>query len=463
MKEIWRHRTLLIFIYIIKDVLLLNLLYFGTVKLMSATCNSSCIYLATVINLSYLLGATVIKPVKNFRKLTLTKIMEHSAYRLLISALIVTGCLFFAKSSGNISLMFVFVFYLSAYMLLVFAQWLTRATMLLAFAASGSITVTGAVILGAGTVGKKLFRELNDNIYSGIKILGFFDDDPAGKNDMSVLGTIEQAKEYIKKNRVEAVFCTLPLSERNTVLDFLDFAEQNVISFHIIPSITYCACPPAILDNIGDIPVLSIRRAPLSHTHNAFVKRAIDIAVSIIFLTTLFPLIYLILGILIKLSSSGPVFFIQERTGIKGRNFKCYKFRSMKCNDEAHTRQATAGDKRKTRIGSFMRHTNLDEVPQFINVLKGDMSLVGPRPHMLLHTEEYSRLIKKYMVRHFIKPGITGWAQVNGFRGETDRLEDMEGRIRKDIWYLENWSILLDFEIMMKTILVTIKGDRKAY
>jgi putative colanic acid biosynthesis UDP-glucose lipid carrier transferase len=135
----------------------------------------------------------------------------------------------------------------------------------------------------------------------------------------------------------------------------------------------------------------------------------------------------------------------------------------MKCNGEAHTRQATADDERKTRIGDFIRRTNLDELPQFINVLKGDMSLVGPRPHMLLHTEEYSQLINKYMVRHFIKPGITGWAQVNGFRGETHKLEEMEGRIKKDIWYIENWSVALDMEIMLRTVFVMIKGDKKAY
>jgi putative colanic acid biosynthesis UDP-glucose lipid carrier transferase len=135
----------------------------------------------------------------------------------------------------------------------------------------------------------------------------------------------------------------------------------------------------------------------------------------------------------------------------------------MKCNSEAHTRQATADDERKTRIGNFIRRTNLDELPQFINVLKGDMSIVGPRPHMLHHTHQYSQLISKYMVRHFIKPGITGWAQINGFRGETHRLEEMEGRIKKDIWYLENWSVALDIEIIIKTVFVMIGGDKKAY
>ena len=181
------------------------------------------------------------------------------------------------------------------------------------------------------------------------------------------------------------------------------------------------------------------------------------------FLISVFPIICLILGTIIKLSSSGSVFFVQKRTGKDGKTFKCYKFRSMRCNKDAHTRQATANDDRKTRIGDFLRKTNLDELPQFINVFKGDMSLVGPRPHMLLHTEEYSRIVDKYMVRHFIKPGITGWAQINGCRGETRDVSSMEERIKKDIWYIENWSLLLDVEIVVRTILLTLTGDKKAY
>jgi putative colanic acid biosynthesis UDP-glucose lipid carrier transferase len=207
----------------------------------------------------------------------------------------------------------------------------------------------------------------------------------------------------------------------------------------------------------------SLRKAPLNYVHNIVIKRAVDIVVSVIFLITLFPIIYLILGILIKLSSPGPVFFVQERTGLKGKSFNCYKFRSMKCNVEAHIRQATVDDERKTRTGNFIRRTSLDELPQFINVFKGDMSLIGPRPHMLYHTTEYSPLINRYMARHFIKPGITGWAQITGSRGEIDRLEDMENRIKKDIWYIENWSITLDIEIMLRTVAIMIKGDKKAY
>ena len=189
---------------------------------------------------------------------------------------------------------------------------------------------------------------------------------------------------------------------------------------------------------------LSIRREPLELLENRMMKRGFDIICSLLFLCILFPIIYVIVGLAIKISSPGPVFFKQKRSGEDGREFWCYKFRSMRVNAQCDTLQATEHDPRKTRIGDLIRKTNVDELPQFINVLKGDMSLVGPRPHMLKHTEEYSHLINKYMVRHFVKPGITGWAQVTGFRGETKELWQMEGRVQRDIWYIEHWTFLLD-------------------
>lgn len=214
---------------------------------------------------------------------------------------------------------------------------------------------------------------------------------------------------------------------------------------------------------LGNVPVLSIRREPLEHLENRIVKRSFDIVCSLLFLCTLFPIIYIIVGLAIKISSPGPVFFKQKRSGEDGREFWCYKFRSMRMNAQSDTLQATECDPRKTHVGDLIRKTNVDELPQFINVLKGDMSIVGPRPHMLKHTEEYSHLINKYMVRHFVKPGITGWAQVTGFRGETKELWQMEGRVQRDIWYIEHWTFLLDLYIMYKTVYNVIRGDKEAY
>lgn len=216
-------------------------------------------------------------------------------------------------------------------------------------------------------------------------------------------------------------------------------------------------------DMFGNIPILSIRKEPLAQVENRMLKRTFDILFSLLFLCTVFPFIYLIIGAAIKLSSPGPIFFKQKRSGENGKEFWCYKFRSMRVNVDSDKVQATIDDPRKTKIGDFMRRTSIDELPQFINVLLGQMSVVGPRPHMLKHTEEYSRLIDKYMVRHLVKPGITGWAQVTGYRGETKELWQMEGRVERDVWYLEHWTFLLDIYIIYKTVKNAVQGDKEAY
>jgi putative colanic acid biosynthesis UDP-glucose lipid carrier transferase len=206
-----------------------------------------------------------------------------------------------------------------------------------------------------------------------------------------------------------------------------------------------------------------VQKTPLQHSFNRFIKRSFDIFFSLLVLIFLFSWIILIIGSIVKLTSPGPVFFSQKRTGKDGKEFWCLKLRSMKPNREADTRQAMKGDPRVTPIGNFLRRTNIDEFPQFINVLRGDMSVVGPRPHMLKHTEYYSERIEEYMLRHSVKPGITGFAQITGYRGETKELQEMEGRVKRDIWYIQHWSFLLDLKIIARTIFQWHKKDTKAY
>ena len=211
------------------------------------------------------------------------------------------------------------------------------------------------------------------------------------------------------------------------------------------------------------IRLMTIRREPLQAEYNRVLKRVFDIFFSLAILLTIFPILYIVVGILIKLSSPGPILFTQKRTGLYGQDFMCYKFRTMKVNEDTDLLQAVKNDPRKTKIGDFLRRTNLDEFPQFINVLLGNMSVVGPRPHMLKHTNQYSVLIDKYMVRHLVKPGVTGWAQVTGYRGETKTLEQMEGRVKRDVWYIENWTFFLDIKIIVVTVLNMFKGEKNAY
>lgn len=267
----------------------------------------------------------------------------------------------------------------------------------------------------------------------------------------------------MQANGVEMVFCGLSSTHADHILPVINYCENHFIHFYSVPSIRNYLKRRMYMQLVGNTPVLSIRREPLADVQNRLLKRLFDILFSGLFLCTAFPFIYLIVGTAIKLSSPGPVFFRQKRTGINGREFWCYKFRSMRVNADADRVQATLHDPRKTRIGEFIRKTSIDELPQFINVFLGQMSVVGPRPHMLKHTDEYSHLIEKYMVRHLVKPGITGWAQVNGFRGETSELWQMEGRVKLDIWYLEHWTPALDLFIIYKTVKNAIHGEKEAY
>jgi putative colanic acid biosynthesis UDP-glucose lipid carrier transferase len=216
------------------------------------------------------------------------------------------------------------------------------------------------------------------------------------------------------------------------------------------------------LDFFGDIPIISLRSEPLQAVSNRIRKRIFDIVVSLVGIVFILSLLIPTIGLAIYLESPGPIFFMQTRSGKNNRNFKCIKFRSMTVNKDADQKQATRDDSRITRVGKFIRKTSIDEFPQLFNVLRGDMSMVGPRPHMVYHTECYSKTVNQYMVRQFLTPGITGWAQVNGFRGETQTIEQMQGRIDHDLWYLENWSLWLDVRIIFLTAFNVFRGEENA-
>lgn len=313
-------------------------------------------------------------------------------------------------------------------------------------------------------------RELVTNMFntaSGYKLVGYFadDEDPGAKShDVAYLGLPSEAPQWVVNHNEELheLYCTLS-SQRQEGAAILRACENHLVRFFVIPSARSYMNHRMNFDTKFNVPVLSLRNEPLAEWGNRAFKRMFDLVCSIIFLCTVFPFLYIILGTAIKLSSPGPIFFKQKRSGQDGREFWCYKFRSMRMNKDSDNVQATKDDPRKTRIGEFMRHTNLDEFPQFINVLRGEMSLVGPRPHMLKHTEMYSKAIDKYMVRHFVKPGITGWAQVTGYRGETRELWQMEGRVEKDIWYIEHWNFGLDIYILYLTFYNVVRGDKSAY
>ena len=460
MQKQGRFLIIIAVLYIVEDIFLLNLLFLVTFIIFGLPFNESYRLLLILINLGYLLSFALVRvDFNDVKQLHVPHLLWRNFYKLSITAFILIISLFFLKISDTYSRLFIFVFFSVSYIIMVFAQWVTRKALTFTIRKN----ISKGIILGAGILGVKVFDEMLRNIYNGVVILGFFDDH-TDKNTVGKLGNIEDAKEYILKNGVTNIFSTLPLSAVEQIRDFIKFSESHVIKFHIVPDIGYYHTGDLpIIEQIGKMPVFVLRNTPLSYAHSAIIKRGFDILISAIAIIIIFPVLLPVLGILITLSSPGPIFFKQQRTGIRGENFYCYKFRTMRCSGDANTKQATINDNRKTRLGDFLRKTSIDELPQLFNVLIGDMSLVGPRPHMLQHTDEYSPKVDKYMVRHFIKPGITGLAQVNGFRGETKEIELMEQRIKADIFYVENWTLRMDLQIIAKTALSIIKGDEKAY
>ncbi|MBQ0048899.1 MAG: undecaprenyl-phosphate glucose phosphotransferase [Bacteroidales bacterium] len=322
------------------------------------------------------------------------------------------------------------------------------------------------LFVGNINIASDLYRSMKDDPSTGYRVVGYFADHPRPNVTADgYLGTPDEAIAFVEREgaTLHNVFCMLPSSDNDTINRLISTCEQSMVRYHHIPDSFNYQRHTMALELMANTPVLAMHYEPLSSLGNRILKRSFDIVFSLLFLLLVFPWVYLVFGWLIKRSSPGPVFFRQKRSGIEGRNFDMLKFRSMRVNADQDRVQATKDDPRKTRIGEFMRRTSIDELPQFINVLKGDMSVVGPRPHMVRHTEQYSELIGNYMVRHYAKPGITGWAQVTGSRGETRELHDMEERIEKDIWYIEHWSFLLDIFIIWKTIVNALRGEEKAY
>jgi len=320
------------------------------------------------------------------------------------------------------------------------------------------------VILGYNEVSKRLVDSFLD-VKSNLQFEGFFEE-YSKVHELSyypVIGNLEDCVPYAKSNNIREIYSTLSPEQFPYLYTLAHEAEKHFIRFRFVPDFRMFVNRQIYIDYFNNIPIISLRSEPLDDIANRIRKRIFDIAVS--GLVTIFILSWLIplLALLIRLESKGPIFFIQHRTGRNNQTFRCLKLRSMKVNKDADAKQASRDDNRFTRIGRILRKTNLDEMPQFLNVLLGDMSIVGPRPHMLRHTEEYSRIIQQYMVRHFLKPGITGWAQVNGFRGEITEEHQLKKRIEHDIWYMENWSVYLDLRIMFMTVMNTVRGDKNAF
>jgi putative colanic acid biosynthesis UDP-glucose lipid carrier transferase len=274
---------------------------------------------------------------------------------------------------------------------------------------------------------------------------------------------LEESFNYVLNESIDEMYCSISELTNSQINAIVDFADNNLKILKFLPDNKEIYSRKLKYEYYDYIPIISLRIIPLEDSINMFVKRAFDILFSSLIIIFILSWLTPIIALLIKLESKGPVFFKQSRNGFNYKEFDCYKFRSMTPNQEAHLYQATKDDQRVTKVGKFIRKTSIDELPQFFNVLFGDMSVVGPRPHMVSHTNMYAKKIDKFMVRHFVKPGITGLAQTSGFRGEVETDKDIIGRVKYDIFYIENWSLLLDLKIIFKTFINAVKGEEKAY
>ena len=444
-------------------------------------------------NLALLLSELRFSTVAHQRNISIADILQRVIGLALIQSIIAYVLLKMMASSipaGKVMLMFLPPFF----GILILSRFVERWTVKhFRVVGKNSRSVT---FIGNDPELMAVYERLVDDHTKGYRFLGYYADADMGewtysqqshtKNDgeflaedeaavhgkkespqLERLGTLQDFLQKMMNNPEELkcgdeMYVSLSRRDRDIIKRISLFCDRHVIRFYYVPvSVESLGIrlKKAFLD---DIEIFTTHEIPLSGPINKFVKRLFDVVFSLVFLiptAILFPFIYVI----IKIQSPGPIFFKQKRTGLDGRDFEMLKFRSMHVNADADRLQATKDDPRKYPFGNFMRKSNIDELPQFLNVLRGDMSIVGPRPHMLAHTEQYSRLIDKYMVRHFVKPGLTGWAQVTGFRGETKELWQMEGRVKRDIWYIEHWTIWLDIRIVWLTAKTVFIHDKNAY
>ena len=419
-------------------------------------------YLAMSV-IIFLLSLIILKESDLFESQNSADAQAQGSNLLIYWAVMIFAIIFIGYITGTTELFDVTVLYIWAVVtpvLILTVNFIFRT--LLLFSLKSSKNQRKVVIVGANEESHKLAEHILTNPMYGLNLVGFFDDraEQRIENPMGVayLGTMDKLEEYVKHNGVDLIYITLPVSKQQRVLDLLDKLHDTTASIYFTPDIFVYELIQARMDNIGDMPLVALCETPFSGL-NGVLKRLSDIVFSAVILVLISPIL-LIIAIMVKLSSSGPILFAQKRYGLDGEEIIVYKFRSMTvCDDGDEIKQATRNDMRVTKLGAILRKYSLDELPQFINVLQGRMSTVGPRPHAVAHNEMYRGMIKGYMMRHKVKPGITGWAQVNGYRGETDTVEKMQKRIEYDLDYLRNWSLGLDIIIILNTVVTVFKTE----
>lgn len=452
--------------FLLMNLLLYFLILYPIIRVEGELDHSGKIFIL-IANLAMIVAEYFFHTIIHRRKLKVSQVFVRVAKLSIAQAALAFVLLKFVLTFGGMFPLLV-KYSILLYLILLLSRLLERQVLNYYRSRGGNSRLV--IFVGNDPANVNVYKELVSDPTTGYKVDGYYsngviDDAPEG---LEKLGDIDHdlfkllSSTEVPNRICDDLFCSLSHSEYEKIIKIMRFCDRNAIHFFYVPRQFGNYQLKLKTERLGDIDVLTNIREPLLDPTNKFIKRTFDIIFSLIVCICLLPFIPII-ALIIKKQSPGPLFFKQQRTGLNGKTFMCYKFRSMKVNKDADKEQATKNDPRKFPFGDFMRRTNIDELPQFFNVLKGDMSVVGPRPHMLYHTDMYSKLIDKYMVRHFSKPGITGLAQVTGYRGETKELWQMEERVKRDIWYIENWTFWLDIKIILMTIADVFKKDQQAY
>ncbi|MES2777730.1 MAG: undecaprenyl-phosphate glucose phosphotransferase [Bacteroidota bacterium] len=460
-----RYLYLLRYILPLTDVLMLNVVYFFSYWVTNNVGKYVSFELlqhyVVVCNLIWLFVALLFGLYTEYNARKVERIYRGTLRSVIAHFVLFTLYLLFLRDN-DFSRTFLLIFYALLSVAFVFNRFAGTVLQLLLVK---KFHVTKKIaVMGMNSTGQRIAEYLKKQ--RNVDFYGFISDHPGTYSVENKVATDIAIAEMqlAADNGVEDMYVSIAPEKMAGITDLVYEADKYLLRLKFIPDIAGTLAAPYTIKYMGgEFPIITLRNEPLEIMGNRVKKRVFDVVFSLLVIIFIMTWLYPIVALLIKLQSKGPVLFKQQRSGRNDEPFWCYKFRSMRVNHSADLKQATKDDDRITPIGKFLRKTSLDEFPQFFNVLFGSMSIVGPRPHMLSHTEEYKAIIGQFMVRHFMKPGITGWAQVNGFRGETKEQSSMEKRVEHDIYYLEHWSTMLDVKIIFMTVINMIRGEDNAY
>ncbi|WP_111977493.1 undecaprenyl-phosphate glucose phosphotransferase [Algibacillus agarilyticus] len=440
-------------IYRFVDFLLIQFFLVLCAITYSVVLNNDYFVLSLIGSTFFFLAAESLRLYRSWRSGFASRLALYTLISWFVACFCVSMFIFFSKSGEDLSRIVIGSWFVLSSLALVGWRMVFRA-ILFNLRKNGKNTKTVA-ILGVTSAGTNLAEQIFEHPETGFRLVGFFDDRQNARLPATYLeflkGSVEEGVQRAKNGEFDAVYIALPLAAQKRIAEILRLLGDTTVDVHVVPDFFMFNLINSSLSHVGEMQTLSVYESPLSGPAYAL-KRIEDVIGSLLILS-LIAIPMMIIAILIKLDSKGPILFKQKRYGIDGREIKVYKFRSMKVMDNgAVVKQAIKDDPRITKLGAFLRRSSLDELPQFVNVLQGKMSIVGPRPHAVAHNEEYRKLVDFYMLRHKVKPGITGWAQINGWRGETDTLDKMEKRIEFDLEYIRRWSIFFDIKIIFLTV-----------